>query len=115
MKLLVLNNSLANFDLQDLKLIYIDPYSNTMGEENNYVKSLVFLFDAIILLNMLLQTGFLMYAKTTYDCNKMSLFDTVFCYIETINLIKGHFFQKIVVCHAEQFTVFFQKFKYQKK
>ena len=84
----MMNNSLANFDLPELKLIYHNPYNNSLGENNQIIIALVVLFCLIILFFILLKIGLLKYAKYSFDNNKLNVIDMIYCYQITVSLIE---------------------------
>ena len=57
MKLQTINISLASFHLPDLKLIYLDPYSNVFGEQDLIVTLLATLLFVISIFTILLLIG----------------------------------------------------------
>ena len=82
----MMNDSLANFGFPELKLIYHNPYNNSLGENNRIIIALVVLFCLIILFSILLKIGLLKYAKYSFDNNKLNVIDMIYCYQITVSL-----------------------------
>ena len=56
MKLLSINNSLAILGMDDVNVTYLDPYYNTLGENNWIIVCLILLLSLCILFRMLFGT-----------------------------------------------------------
>ena len=53
---LVTNISLASFQLPSIKLLYLDPYNNTFGEEDRFVVlfvAILFILSIVLICSML--------------------------------------------------------------
>ena len=66
MKILQINNSLATFQIPHVKLIFSDPYNNTLGENNWLVIGLVLILCILVIFGTFLK-------KTIRSFNENSL------------------------------------------
>ena len=63
MKLIESNISLAIFQHPDLKLVYLDPYNNTLGEKDWIIVVLVIILCAFAILSIFLQLGIVIFVR----------------------------------------------------
>ena len=63
MKLIESNISLAIFQHPDLKLVYLDPYNNTLGEKDWVIVVLVIILCTFAIFSVLLQFGIVIFVR----------------------------------------------------
>ena len=69
------NISLASFQLPSLKLLYLDPYNNTFGEENWFVVFWVAILCILSMFVTLLMLGIVMFVNYGIETENRKLLD----------------------------------------
>ena len=75
MKLLPINDSLASFQMQEVELLYLDPYNNTLGEANWMVVFLVFIICICSICVIFASCGIVMFEKYGLNPDNRKLLD----------------------------------------
>ena len=84
---LVTNISLASFQLPGIKLLFLDPYNNTFGEEDWFVvlcTVIIFILSIILMFSML---GIVMFVKYGIDIENRTLLDEVISFAMITGII----------------------------
>ena len=84
---LVTNISLASFQLPGIKLLFLDPYNNTFGEEDGFVvlcTVMIFILSIILMFSML---GIVMFVKYGIDIENRTLLDEVISFAMITGII----------------------------
>ena len=74
---LVTNISLASFRLPSIKLLYLDPYNNTFGEEDWFVVLCAVIICILSIILMFSMLGIVMFVKYGIDNENRTLLDEV--------------------------------------
>ena len=75
MFLLNMNVSLASFNLTSIKLVYLDPYNNTFGEEDWFVVFCTAIICILSIVLIFLMFGIVMFVKHGIDTENRKLLD----------------------------------------
>ena len=74
---LVTNISLASFQFPSIKLLYLDPYNNTIGEEDWFVVLCAVIICVLSIILMFSMLGIVMFVKYGIDIENRTLLDEV--------------------------------------
>ena len=69
------NISLASFQLASIKLLYLDPYNNTFGEEDWFVVLFVAVLCLLSIILIILMLGIVMFVNYGIDTENRKLLD----------------------------------------
>ena len=75
MKLLPINDSLASFQMQEVELLYLDPYNNTLGEANGFIVFMVFIICICSICVIFASCGVVMFEKYGLNPDNRKLLD----------------------------------------
>ena len=75
MKLLPINVSLASFQMQEVELLYLDPYNNTLGEANGFIVFMVFIICICSICVIFASCGVVMFEKYGLNPDNRKLLD----------------------------------------
>ena len=85
---LVTNISLASFQLPSIKLLYLDPYNNTFGEEDWFVVLCAVIICILSIILMFSMLGIVMFVKYGIDKeNRIWLLDEIISFAMIISVI----------------------------
>ena len=84
---LVTNISLASFQLPSIKLLYLDPYNNTFGEEDWFVALCTVIICIISIILMFSMLGIVMFVKYGIDIENRTLLDEVISFAMITGII----------------------------
>ena len=75
MFLLNMNVSLASFNTTTIKLVYLDPYNNTFGEEDGFVVFWVAILCILSIILIFLMLGIVMFVNYGIETENRTLLD----------------------------------------
>ena len=75
------NISLASFQLPSIKLLYLDPYNNTFGEEDWFVVLFVVVLCILSIILIMLMLGIVMFVNYGIDTENRKLLDELISFI----------------------------------
>ena len=84
---LVTNISLASFQLPSIKLLYLDPYNNTFGEEDWFVVLCTVIICILSITLMFSMLGIVMFVKYGIDIENRTLLDEVISFAMITGII----------------------------
>ena len=87
MFLLNMNVSLASFNLTSIKLVYLDPYNNTFGEEDWFVVFCTAIICILSIVLIFLMFGIVMFVKHGIDNGNRKLLDELISFGMIIGII----------------------------
>ena len=81
------NVSLASFQLPSIKLLYLDPYNNTLGEEDWFVVFCTAIICILSIVLIFLMFGIVMFVKHGIDTENRKLLDELISFGMIIGII----------------------------
>ena len=81
------NISLAPFQLPSIKLLYLDPYNNTFGEEDWFVVLCAVIICILSIILMFSMLGIVMFVKYGIDTENQTLLDELIAFAMITSII----------------------------